>query len=444
MSEKRKRRTWQPEEKLRILQAGMEPGGTVSELCRREGIQPAQYHAWRSQLLSSAAAVFGDRKKNKREAFKEQQHEEQLRQKDAVIAEITAENLTFKKNALGLEDYGQLPPELQQQVVAAVEQAKSRSKMSLATSFKHLGVSRSTYFRWRQEQRWRQEKREPTSPIQAFEALDEEKQAVVDYALKHPEIRHRELSWRMIDDDVAHLSTSTVYRILKGERLMCERPGRKKRYRDEIEKARRPDQIWATDLMYLTIGESQYYLLNFIDEYSRYLVHWELLSKMDGHSISIAAQRALETLAMNEEGQVTTQPIIRSDNGSGYISREFGGLLAYHGLTHHRIKPHCPEENGVMERCNRTLREAIEVHEFLGRFEAEEALHKIIDHYNTERLHSALNFQKPATWYRGNPEAVAQTIRSKLSQARHRRKQFNLGIRQRILPYPQPEIVTCN
>ena len=42
-----------------------------------------------------------------------------------------------------------------------------------------------------------------------------------------------------------------------------------------------------------------------------------------------------------------------------------------------------------MERCNRTLREAIEVHELGGRYEAEEALHQIIDHYNTERLHSS-------------------------------------------------------
>jgi len=271
--------------------------------------------------------------------------------------------------------------ELQAQVVAAVDQAKTRSQMPIATSLKHLGVKRSTYFRWKQEERWHEPRSEPPPPVQAFEALPEEKHAVVDYALAHPEIRHRELSWRMIDDDVAYLSSSTVYRILKDQRLMCERPGRKKRYRDEIEKASRPDQIWATDLMYLTIEEAPYYLLNFIDEYLRYLVYWELLSSMDGHSISIAAQRALETLNMNSEGRVTDQPVIRSDNGSGYICREFGGLLEHHGLTHHRIKPHCPEENGVMERCNRTLREAIEVHELGGRYEAEEVIGKIIEHY---------------------------------------------------------------
>jgi hypothetical protein len=155
---------------------------------------------------------------------------------------------------------------------------------------------------------------------------------------------------------------------------------------------------------------------------------------MDGHSISLAAQRALETLEMNREGKVATKPIIRSDNGSGYISREFTSLLAHHELTHHRIKPYCPEENGVMERCNRTLREAIEVHDLVGRYDSEKTLGGIVDHYNDERLHSAIEFQTPATWYRGSPEQVTAARRLKLSQARHRRKQFNLGIRQRTLP----------
>ena len=129
-----------------------------------------------------------------------------------------------------------------------------------------------------------------------------------------------------------------------------------------------------------------------------------------------------------------TPPIIRSDNGSGYITHEFGGLLAHHELTHHRIKPHCPEENGVMERCNRTIREAIEEHDLDGRYDSEEIIGKIVDHYNNERLHSALGYQTPSTWYRGNPEEISSARRLKLSQARHRRKQINLGIRQPTLP----------
>ncbi len=165
-----------------------------------------------------------------------------------------------------MEDYRQLPSELQQQVVSEVNRALSRGSLKTNEVLKHLGVSRASYFRGKKAEAWKRQRAEPVKPAQAFEALPEEKQAVVKYALQHPGVRHRELAWRMIDEDVAYLSMSTVYRILLSEELMCLRRGRKKRYRDETEKASRPDEMWATDLMYLKVGGIQYYPLNFIDE----------------------------------------------------------------------------------------------------------------------------------------------------------------------------------
>ena len=120
MSESQKRRPWSSAEKMRIVLAGLEPSVEISELCRREGIQPTQYYNWKKQLVSSAESVFGDRKKAKAAQREQERHEQVLRRKDSVIAEITAENLELKKNALGLEDYGQLPRELQQQVVPSI------------------------------------------------------------------------------------------------------------------------------------------------------------------------------------------------------------------------------------------------------------------------------------------------------------------------------------
>jgi putative transposase len=337
-----------------------------------------------------------------------------------------------------------LPAELQQRVCAEVEQAKERSSMTVDESLRHLGVPRASYYRWKREEAWQREHREPVKPAQVFEALDEEKLAVVEFAKKHPEVRHRELSWRMIDKDVAYLSASTVYRILLAEELMNRHRGRRKRYRAEIEKASAPDEIWGTDLVYVKIGEVQYYLVIFLDEYSRYVVHWELLANMEGATISIAAERALEKLGKDAAGQLQKKPIIRSDNGSGYISGDFVGLLSHHGLTHHRIKPHCPEENGTVERFNRTLREGIEEHLIETRQDAERIVGEVICRYNEERLHGALDYQTPSTWYRGNPEQLRQERCKKMAMGRHRRKQVNLGIRQPTFPQTSPESVLCN
>lgn len=96
MSGKKKRRMWTASDKLRIVLAGMDGGIEVSELCRREGINPTQFYGWKKQLMSSSAKVFADGRESKPSA-KEQRLETDLRRAKDVIAEITAENLELKK-----------------------------------------------------------------------------------------------------------------------------------------------------------------------------------------------------------------------------------------------------------------------------------------------------------------------------------------------------------
>lgn len=43
-----------------MVLSGLDGSVEVSELCRREGINPTQYYGWKKQLLSSAAKVFAD------------------------------------------------------------------------------------------------------------------------------------------------------------------------------------------------------------------------------------------------------------------------------------------------------------------------------------------------------------------------------------------------
>lgn len=99
MSEKRKRRNWTASEKLRIVLAGLDGSVEISELCRREGINPTQYYGWKKQLLGSASKVF-DAGGSKPSAQQERLESDLRRAKD-VIAEITAENLELKKGLSG-------------------------------------------------------------------------------------------------------------------------------------------------------------------------------------------------------------------------------------------------------------------------------------------------------------------------------------------------------
>jgi transposase InsO family protein len=335
-----------------------------------------------------------------------------------------------------------VPPELQQRVHEEVQQARQRSGWPIQKTLAALGVARRTYYRWLKEEAWaRALPAGPVPPVQPYEALPQEKQAVLDYARRHAELRHRELAWRMVDEDVACLSPSTVYRILKEADLVCPWRRRAKRRRLAEEKATRPNERWITDLMELRVAEGTYLFVSFLDEYARYIVHHELLLGADGISTSVAAQAAIEKLPRGEDGLPQERPVIQSDNGSNYVSREFLLVLKEHGLGHHRIRPHCPEENGVIERSFRTLREALDGEELSNLLEAERVLGRLVRWYNEERLHSALGYLPPVVVYRGNPEERKAERRRKLAQARHRRRERNLGLQQGTFPFAAGETV---
>ena len=97
----------------------------------------------------------------------------------------------------------------------------------------------------------------------------------------------------MVDEDVAFVSPSTVHRILKEANLVCPWRRRAKRKKAADERATRPDQRWSTDLMHVQVGGRVYYFVAFLDEYSRYIVHHEMLLGMDGRTVSAAAQKAV-------------------------------------------------------------------------------------------------------------------------------------------------------
>jgi transposase InsO family protein len=327
-----------------------------------------------------------------------------------------------------------VPAELQQRIHEEVALTRRRSGWPARRTLGALGVSRSSYHRWLRERAWARASLEPPQPVSIHEALPAEKLAVLDYARAHAALRHRELAWRMVDEDIVCLSPSTVYRVLKEANLVCAWRRRQKRSREEAEKTQRPDERWASDLMHVKVGRRTFYLVAFMDEYSRMIVHHELLWSMDGPTVSLAAQAALETLERGADGQPLRKPQIRSDNGSGYISHEFRCVLGQWGLTHHRIRPHCPEENGLMERANRTLREALEGEELTDLFQAREVIERIVRWYNAERLHSALGWLRPVDYYRGDPQQLHQARRNKLQTARHVRRETNLKLRQLTLP----------
>lgn len=297
-----------------------------------------------------------------------------------------------------------------------VKEVKWRCGWSEKRVLEVLGISQSSYHRWRTYIR------EPQgvnlkSSLESI--LPEERQAIIRYALKHPTLRHREMAWRMIDENVAFVSPSTVYRILKEENLVCCWDRQKREKGKKPNKATESDEKWQTDLRYVKIGSRTYYLLVFIDEYSRYIVHHKLLRWMDGKSVALEAQEAIEKRG------TTRKPDIQSDNGSCFISADFARTLNALGVGHHRIHPNCPEENGLVERSNRTLGEQIDQEELKDYGPSQDRIYQIVEWYNHKRLHSAIRFVTPYDKYKGKDEQIIKERKEKLQKAQIRRRTLN-------------------
>ena len=50
---------------------------------------------------------------------------------------------------------------------------------------------------------------------------------------------------------------------------------------------------------------------------------------------------------------------LRSDNGGEYVSHDFESYCTDHGIHHEHTIPYSPQQNGVAERKNRTILNAI-------------------------------------------------------------------------------------
>ena len=206
---------------------------------------------------------------------------------------------------------------------------------------------------------------------------NDEELIVMGFKRGHPMMSFREIAYTLIDKDIAYLSQSTVYRILKKHDLI--KPWKHPVWEStRPEHAKFPDEKWQTDIMYVKIRKRFFYLVIFIDEYSRNVVHHNLLTSMDGDSVSMEAQAGIEKLRKDS----IAEPIIQSDNGSSFISMEYKMVLKANNLTPKRIRPHTPKDNAIVERVNKTVREEIETELITDYQKALESIDRTINWYN--------------------------------------------------------------
>lgn len=99
-------------------------------------------------------------------------------------------------------------------------------------------------------------------------------------------------------------------------------------------------------------------------------------------------------------GRVPEPFLLRSDNGLIFTSRSYTALVKAYGLRQEFITPYSPQQNGMVERMIRTLKEQC-AHRY--RFETLQHASRVIgdwiQFYNHRRPHQALGMKTPAHAY---------------------------------------------
>ncbi|MCU1392821.1 MAG: Mobile element protein [Ilumatobacteraceae bacterium] len=134
------------------------------------------------------------------------------------------------------------------------------------------------------------------------------------------------------------------------------------------------------------------YVHSIVDDHSRY-AYSEVLDNERAATCVGFLTRAIADFAAH--GIVIDR--LMTDNAWCYRhSNALKALLKEHDITHKFIKPHCPWQNGKVERFNRTLQtEWAYRHVFTTNAERTAALAPWIEIYNTRRRHSALQGLPP-------------------------------------------------
>ena len=111
------------------------------------------------------------------------------------------------------------------------------------------------------------------------------------------------------------------------------------------------------------------------------------------------AERALEQACLARFGTlrpVGPTPTLRSDNGLIFQSRRFRAACRDYRLAQEFITPYSPEQNGLIERFFRSLKEeCVWQRTFADFAEARRAIAAWIGWYNAVRPHQALGYRSP-------------------------------------------------
>jgi putative transposase len=153
-----------------------------------------------------------------------------------------------------------------------------------------------------------------------------------------------------------------------------------------------PNQMWVTDITYITTGEGWLYLAGIKDVFTCELVGYAMDQRMTQDLTGQALFRAVQ------QKRPPAGLIHHSDWGSQYCAQDYRALLDQFGMEASMSRKGNCYDNAPMESFWGSLKSELVHHRrFVTRAEAEAAIREYIEiFYNRQRRHSRLGNVAPA------------------------------------------------
>lgn len=299
------------------------------------------------------------------------------------------------------------------------------SEIGVNRTLKEIGINKSTFYNW--YNRYLENGFDGLAPKQRSRNSywnlipNEMRKVVADTALDHVAESARNIACRVTDEYKYFVSESSVYRILHEYKIGPEPVFSLSKAADEFkDKTTRVHQMWQTDFTYFKIVHwGWFYLSTVLDDYSRFIVHWELCSTMTSIDVKRTIDRALQKAGLSED----QRPKLLSDNGPCYISNELKEYVQKKNIRHIHGKPNHPQTQGKIERYHRSIKNIVKLDNYYSPQELKDRIKEFVEYYNYHRYHEALNNLTPADVYFGRDQEVLEKRRIiKLETMKRRRK----------------------
>lgn len=319
-----------------------------------------------------------------------------------------------------------------------VIQLVEKSEQGVNATLKELGIHKSTFYEWYNsylEHGYDGLVNKPCVRKQYWNQIpDEEKQGIVELALEYTERSPREVACLFTDIHKRFVSESSVYRILKEKGLITTPAFMLTSASHEFkDKTHRVNEMWQTDFTYFKIpGWGWYYLSTVLDDYSRFIVHWQLCKSMKSEDVEDTLNQAM----LKANLRPGEKPKLLSDNGSCYIANDFKAYLESQDIKHVRGRVRHPQTQGKIERYHRSMKNVIKLDVYYSPMELENALRKFVHYYNYQRYHESLKNVVPADMYYGKAARTLERRRKIKQKTLRERKQnyfrnLNYGFRKK-------------